>query len=84
MTVESIKEAIAGLPAEQKTSLAAWLIRQDLNEWDREMEADFSPGGRGMALLEEAEADLQAGRAKSMDDLLAEAKARRSAQKSRS
>ena len=69
MTVESIKEAIAGLPAEQKISLAAWIVRQGLNEWDRELEADFSPGGRGMALIEEAEAGFQAGRAKSMDEL---------------
>jgi hypothetical protein len=26
------------------------------------MEEDFSPGGAGMALLEEAEADMRAGR----------------------
>lgn len=58
MTMESIKEAIAGLPAEEKTSLAAWLLQQDMVEWDKQIEEDFSPGGRGMALLEEAEADV--------------------------
>jgi hypothetical protein len=83
MTVESIKEAIAELPAEQKTSLAAWLLQQDMGEWDKQIEEDFSPGGRGMALLEEAEADVQAGRVKPMDEFLAEAKVRRNAQKSR-
>jgi hypothetical protein len=83
MTVEAIKEAIAELPAEQKTSLAAWLLRQDMGEWDKQIEEDFSPGGRGMALLEEAEADVRAGRVKPMDEFLAEAKARRKAQKSR-
>jgi hypothetical protein len=83
MTVESIKEAIAELPAEQKTSLAAWLLRQDIPEWDKQIEEDFSPGGRGMALLEEAEADVRAGRVKPMDEFLAEAKVRRDAQKSR-
>ena len=84
MTVESIKEAIAELPADEKTSLMAWLLQQDMEEWDKQIEEDFSPGGRGMALLEEAEADIQAGRVKPMDEFLAEAKARRNAQKSRS
>ena len=84
MTVEAIKEAIAELPAEQKTSLAAWLLQQDMGEWDKQIEEDFSPGGRGMALLEEAEADVRAGRVKPMDEFLAEAKVRRNAQKYRS
>jgi hypothetical protein len=83
MTVESIKEAIAELPAEEKTSLAAWLLQQDMGEWDKQMEEDFSPGGRGMALLDEAEADVRAGRVKTMDEFLAEAKIRHNARKSR-
>jgi hypothetical protein len=37
---------------------AAWLIEQDAAEWDRQMEEDFSPGGAGMALLEEAETEV--------------------------
>jgi hypothetical protein len=77
MTVESIKEAIAGLGAEEKTSLAAWLLEQDATEWDRQMEEDFSPGGAGMALLAEAESDMRAGRVKPMDEFMAEAKANR-------
>ena len=77
MTVESIKQAIAELPSEQKTSLTAWLVRQDMDDWDRQIEQDFSPGGAGMALLNEAEADVRQGRLKPMDELLAEVKARR-------
>jgi hypothetical protein len=76
MTVESIKQAIAELGAEEKTSLAAWLIEQDAVEWDRQMEEDFSPGGAGMALMEEAEADVRASRTKPMEEFLAEEKAR--------
>jgi hypothetical protein len=53
MTVESIKQAIAELGPEDKTSLAAWLIEQDAAEWDRQLEEDFSPSGAGMALLGE-------------------------------
>ena len=77
MTVESIKQAIAELPSEQKTSLTAWLVRQDMDDWDTQIEQDFSPGGAGMALLNEAEADIRQGRLKPMDELLAEVKARR-------
>jgi hypothetical protein len=77
MTVEAIKEAIAELPADAKTRLAAWLLQQDMKEWDRQIEDDFSPGGRGMALLEEAEADVREGRVRPLDELLTHAKARR-------
>jgi hypothetical protein len=84
MTVESIKEAISELGAEEKTSLAAWLIEQDAAEWDRQMEEDFLPGGAGMALLEEAEADVRAGRVKPMDEFLADEEAAAKATNGRS
>ena len=76
MTLEAIKEAITDLPRDEKARLAAWLLQQDMEEWDRQIQGDFSPGGNGMALLEEAEADVREGRIKPMDDSLAEAKAR--------
>lgn len=78
MTIEAIKEAIADLPAEEKTRLAAWVIEQDREEWDRQIQYDFSPGGRGMALLEEAQADAREGRSRPMGESLAETRARRS------
>jgi hypothetical protein len=74
MTMEAIKEAIAELPPAEKTRLATWLLQQDLEEWDRQIQEDFSPGGRGMALLEEARADVREGRVKPMDELLAKAR----------
>jgi hypothetical protein len=77
VSIESIKEAIAELGAEEKASLTAWLIEQDAAEWDRQMEEDFLPGGAGMALLEEAESNVRAGRTKPMDEVIADAKARR-------
>jgi Arc/MetJ-type ribon-helix-helix transcriptional regulator len=76
MTLEAIKEAITDLPRDEKARLAAWLLQQDMEEWDQQIEADFSAGGKGMALLEEAEADVREGRVKPMDEFLAEAKAR--------
>ena len=35
MNVEAIKEAIAGLPEDDKLSLAAWLNLQTMDEWDK-------------------------------------------------
>lgn len=81
--MEAIKEAIAELPEDEKTRLAAWIVRQDMLEWDRQIEQDFSLGGRGMALIEEAEADVREGRARSLDGALAEAKATRKSQSKR-
>jgi hypothetical protein len=66
MTVEAIKEAIADLPDEQKLALAAWLNEQTMDEWDRQMEHDFSEGGRGYHLVEKVKADVSAGRFRPM------------------
>ena len=46
MTVEAIKDAITKLPDEDRRSLAAWLNDLEYDEWDRQMVADFTPGGR--------------------------------------
>ncbi len=77
MTVEAIKEAITGLPRADKTRLAVWLLQQDMEEWDRQILEDFSPGGRGQALLEEAQAEVREGRVKPMDEFLAKSRRRR-------
>lgn len=72
MTIQAIKEAIEELPPRVKTRLAAWILRQDREEWDRQIEDDFSPGGRGMGLLKEAESDIRQGKTRPLDELLAE------------
>ena len=68
MTVEAIKEAIEHLPDEEKTALAAWIIEQDMNAWDKQIEQDFSPGGAGMPLLEQVKADIRAGKFKPFEE----------------
>jgi hypothetical protein len=77
MTLKALKEAIAELPRNEKARLAVWFLRQDAEEWDRQIQEDFSTGGRGMALLEEAEADAWEGRAKPMDEFFTEVESRR-------
>ena len=68
MTVEAIKDAIAGLPVEERHSLAAWLNELEYDAWDREMVKDFSPGGRGAALVERVKRQIAEGKTRPMEE----------------
>ena len=72
MTVEAIKDAIAGLPEDDRHSLAAWLNDLDYDGWDRQMVKDFSPGGRGMAWAERVKREIAEGQARPMEEGFAE------------
>ncbi len=61
MSVQAIKELIEHLPPEEQTALAAWMNERDSRAWDAQIEQDFSPGGAGMALLQEVDAQIEAG-----------------------
>ena len=77
MTVEAIKEEISHLSEQERKELADWIEEMEEQAWDREMERDFAPGGRGEHLLAEAMADIAAGRTRPVAEALAEAKAQR-------
>lgn len=66
MTLENIKQAISELSADERLALAAWLNDGSMDDWDREMRDDFSPGGRGAHLEPEMEAEIDAGRFRPM------------------
>jgi hypothetical protein len=68
MTLEAIKQAIEQLPPEKQTILARWLSERDWEAWDREIERDFSPGGRGMPLLAELEREIAEGQTRPMEE----------------
>jgi hypothetical protein len=68
MTVEAIKEAITGLHADERQSLAFWLNELEYDAWDRQMVRDFSPGGRGEALVEKVKREIAEGRAIPFDE----------------
>ena len=72
MTVEAIKDAIAGLPEDDRHSLAAWLNDLDYDDWDRQMVKDFSPGGRGMAWAESVRRQIAEGKARPLEEGFAE------------
>jgi len=77
MTVEAIKEEIGHLSEQERKHLLDWLEELEEQAWDKEIERDFAPGGRGERLIAEVEADIAAGRTKPLSDVLAQAKTKR-------
>ena len=77
MTVQALKEEIGHLSEQERRQLLDWLEKIDQEAWDKEIERDFAPGGRGQSLIAEVEADIAAGRTKPLTDVLADAKRKR-------
>lgn len=61
MRLGEIKTAITELSEQERTELAAWLLSLDREAWDRQIKADFSPGGAGTKLLEEVDSAIDRG-----------------------
>jgi len=78
LTVEAIKEAIAVLPEEDQQSLAAWLSLQTMDEWDRQMQGDFSPGGKGTQFREQVKREMTQGPIRPLEEGFAKRRDRRS------
>ena len=57
MDLSTIQQAIERLTKPEQAALAAWLIERQQTEWDAEIEQDFSPGGPGMAVLDQMKRD---------------------------
>jgi len=61
MRVSEIEKAVGGLPPNELAKLAAYVARRDKLAWDRELEEDFSPGGKHEKVLEKIDAEIDAG-----------------------
>ena len=59
-----IRDDIMSLPPNRRGQLLQWLIEMDKNEWDHELEEDFSGNGPGIALLDRVRKDFQDGTCK--------------------
>jgi hypothetical protein len=68
MTMEAIKDAITHLSEQERKQLADWFEELDEQAWDRQMEQDFAPGGRGAHLLEKIDRQIDAGNFTSLDE----------------
>lgn len=72
MTVDAIKDAIAGLSEDDRRSLAVWLNDLGYDAWDRQMMTDFTAGGRGMAWAESVKRRIAEGESRPMEEGFAE------------
>jgi len=70
MTLENIKQAISELSADERGSLASWIIEQEYDTWDREMISDFSAGGRAYHLVEEIKREISKADFTSLERLI--------------
>jgi hypothetical protein len=66
MTIAELKEAIEQLNVEERAQLEALLHPYSLDEWDRQMEADFSTTGGLAWLVKEVDEDIKAGKLQDM------------------
>ncbi|MBM3752473.1 MAG: hypothetical protein FJW38_00650 [Acidobacteria bacterium] len=73
MSLEVVKAKINRLSAEERRQFAERTVEL---EWDRQIEVDFSPGGRGMPLLAELEQELSEGKTRPIEKVCAERRSR--------
>ena len=62
MSVGEIKEAVGKLTPAELAEVSAFIAQKEAKDWDAKIDADFAPGGRLAAVLEEVKADYKAGR----------------------
>ena len=74
MTLEALKNEIQLLPTGDREALTQWLNALELDSWDTEILRDFSDGGRGQVLLDEARADRASGGTMDLSEFLIRAK----------
>ena len=61
MSLAEIEDAIDKLSPEDLIKLAAHIARRDKLAWDKEIEEDFSPGGKHEKTLKKVDAEIDAG-----------------------
>jgi len=62
MRLPEIEEAVDKLSPEELAKLAAHIARRDKLAWDKEIEEDFSPGGKHHEALKKIDEEIDAGR----------------------
>ncbi|MDQ2945027.1 MAG: hypothetical protein M3Y27_03655 [Acidobacteriota bacterium] len=68
MTVEAIKQEISHLSEPERKQLIDWIEELEEQAWDRQMERDFAPGGRGADLIEKVDREIAEGKFTSLEE----------------
>ena len=58
MTLEAIKEAVVHLSEAEREQFAHWFEELAEEAWDKQIERDFGPGGRGVHLVEKIDREI--------------------------
>ena len=61
MSLAEIEQAVEKLSPEDLAKLAAHIARRDKLAWDKEIEEDFSLGGKHQETLKKTDAEIDAG-----------------------
>jgi len=61
MSLTEIEKAVDELSPSELTKLAAYIANRDRVAWDKEIEDDFSPGGKHEKAIEKINAEIRAG-----------------------
>jgi hypothetical protein len=75
-TVEKLAGDIRGLSQEELDQFLSWLAQyqaEQMDQWDRQIERDSSPGGCLQYVLDRVRKDISAGRTKPLDEVIDDA-----------
>jgi hypothetical protein len=61
MSLAEIEKAVDELSPAELAKLAAYIANRDRLTWDKEIEEDFSPGGKHTKVLEKIDAEIDSG-----------------------
>lgn len=61
-TLVEIKAAVENLSVSERAEFAKWFNGWEDDAWDRQMAADFAPGGKHADVLREVDENIKAGR----------------------
>ena len=61
MSLAEIEQALDELSPEELAKLAAHIARRDKLAWDKEIDEDFSPGGKHHEALKKIDAEIDVG-----------------------
>lgn len=77
MTLEDVKEAVVHLSETERKQFSCWFEELGEETWDKEIERDFSSGGRGMPLLAELECEIAEDKTRPIEVVCAEQRNRK-------
>lgn len=61
MSITELKQAVIGLTTSELAEISAFIVEQEADRSDKQIDTDFSPNGRLLSVLDEVREDARAG-----------------------